>query len=159
MEDLKKYLAIDKHALDNELAQQAELYHRVAEEHVQAVAERDALKEELAATDADLDGAMRIKIEKEGLKVTEGMVKSRIQTDPRHEIAFKTYIDAKVRSDKLQALKEAFHSRANMIESLCKLYATNYFEQRAIKGDANTDRVSYQQTRQRLAAQRAKGTE
>src|SRR5258707_13843885 len=105
IENLRNYLEIDKHSLDDELVKQPSLFFDVSDAYVEAVAECDSCKEELATVDAELDGAVRLRLEHGDKKVTEAAVKHAIQTDEKHGAAFDTFILAKVRADKLKALK------------------------------------------------------
>ena len=147
--ELKRYLKIDKHRLDEELEEQPMLLFQISEAFVQASAERDTLKERLATMDAILDGTVRMKLERTQDKVTEAMVKTSIQTDPKHEAASAAYLKAKNQADLLAVLKEAFHSRGYMIRDLCTLYAANYYEQGSAKPTNDTNRATYSMGRQK----------
>ncbi len=163
LEQLKGLLVIDKHTLDDEIVKQPNLFFQVAEACADAVAERDACKEELETIDAELDGVVRRQFEKQqppttksrGTWPTEAMVKHAIQSHKRHGSAFDTYILAKTRADKLLALKDAFNQRNYMLRELAGLFAASYWENTAVKGDARTDKVVYERNRQRLAEARA----
>lgn len=147
--ELKQYLRINKHRLDEELEEQPMLLFQISEAFVQASAERDMLKEQLATIDATLDGKARTKLERTQDKVTEAMVKNSVQTSPDHEAASAAYLKAKNQADLLAALKEAFHSRGYMIRDLCTLYAANYYEQGSAKPTNNTNRATYSMGRQK----------
>ncbi len=150
---LKKYLLIDKSSLDDELAHQSEIFYRIAEAYVEAVAKRDMLKEDMATVDAMLDGQIRATAAE---KITEAQVKSKIQLDPTHQAASNSYFDAKTRADLLGALKEAFGQRSYLIRDLCQLYISNYYGANAVQGTSGTDAVAYRQRRHRLAEAREK---
>ncbi len=153
-ETLKERLRIDKSQLDREVSEQPMLFFDVAEAYEEAVAERDGLKEALATIDAELDGAVRVKLEKRHDKYTEAMVKNGVQLDPKHEKAFQAYIDAKTRAGKLESMKEAFKQRNYMVRELASLFVASYFEQSSIQGTNSTDRAVYEEQRQRLARAR-----
>lgn len=153
IDEFRRYLKIDKHALDQELEEQPMLFFKISEAFVKAAAERDMLKEQLATTDAQLDAVAR-----EGFadqKYTEAMVKNEVQTDKKHDTAMLKFLRAKEHADLLQALKEAFQTRSYMIRDLCSLYNANYFEEASVRGTPQTERATYNAGRQRLTEGRA----
>ena len=153
--ELRDLLEIDKHSLDDEIVKQPSLFFRVSEAFAEAVAERDGCEEELETIDAELDGEIRRELDRKTTKYTEAMVKNAIKTHDRHGPAFDTYILAKTRADKLQALKEAFQQRGYMLRDLASLYVASYYDNSSVQGTNNTDRAAYDRQRQRLAAARA----
>lgn len=148
--ELKAQLAIDKSVLDDEVIRQPVLFHDISEQLTDAIAERDAAKEDLAAMDADLDGIGRRKLAKLP-KVTEAMVANFVQTSDQHEKAFNSYLVAKTKADKLLALKEAFQQRSYMLRDLVSLYSANYFEESSIKPTKAVEASHYAANRARLA--------
>lgn len=152
IDEFRRYLLIDKNDLDTEVSRHASLFYEIGEAYTQAIAERDALKEMLATIDAQLDAMVREELE--GEKVTESMVKSRVQLHPNHATAFQAHLDAKLLADKLAALKESFHSRTYMLKELSALYLSGYFDRTSVQGTSVTDSAAYKRTRQRLAEAR-----
>ena len=150
LDKLKSLLAIDKASLDDEVSKQPMLFFEVSEAYIEAMAERDACKEELASVDAGLDSKVRKKLEKASEKITEPMVKNAIQIDKEHQEAFDTYMEAKIKADKLSVLKEAFDQRRSMLSSMVQLHSTSYWQQSSFG-----DKVIYTQTRQKLADARS----
>ena len=150
----KANLEIDRTSLDDELMRQPSLFYEIGEQFVMAASKRDALKEELATIDAELDGIGRATLEKRLEKVTEAMVKNYVQTHKRHASAFASYIQAKTECDLLQAMKEAFSQRSFMLRDLCSLYVANYFGETSYKSTQATEATHYSATRERLAAAR-----
>lgn len=155
-DEFRSYLKIDKNALDDAVIQQSMLYYQVSESYAQAAAERDSLKEALATTDAKLDGEVRKRLTKTDNKFTEGTVKSQIQIDPKHETAFKSYIESKERADILAALRDAFQTRAYMLRDLIQLHVTGFFQETSIKPDVQSDNFAYSERRRKLSEARAK---
>ena len=151
IDEFRKYLEIDKNDLDTEVSRHPSLLYEIGEAYVEAAAQRDALKEMLATIDAQLDSIVREELE--GEKVTESIVKSRIQVHPNHKAAFQAHIDAKELADKLAALKEAFHARSYMLRELAALFVSNYFSSTSVQ-DTTTDAAVYKRQRQRLAEAR-----
>jgi hypothetical protein len=153
-DEYRQYLKINKHALDQELEEQPMLLFQISEAFVQAAAERDMLKEQLATTDAKLDAETRNDLGDQ--KYTEAMVKNAVQTDKRHDGAMLRYLKAKEQTELLFALKEAFQTRSYMIRDLCSLYNANYFEEASVRGTGQTDRATYKTGRERIAEARAR---
>jgi predicted nucleic acid-binding Zn-ribbon protein len=150
IEEFRQYLKIDKSSLDDEVVQQPSLFYEVSESCAEASAERDALKEQLAVVDADLDKKIRSKNE----KGTEAQIKNQIQAHPDHQKAFAEWLDAKLLADKLTALKDAFKDRSFMIRELGSLFVSNYFEEGAVRTTAAQNHDVYALRRARLAAAR-----
>ena len=146
--EFRKYLVIDKHTLDDEIVRQPTLFEKVSDACVEAIAERDALKEELASVDAKLDGEIRAKLSAE--KATEGQIKSRIQVNNRHVVAMEHYLHAKQVADQFNVLKEAFEQRNFMLRKLVDLYTSNYFESSSVRSTAQEDRLVYERRRAKL---------
>lgn len=153
-ETLRDRLRIDKSQLDREVSEQPVLFYSAAEAYEDAVAERDTLKEALESVDAELDGVVRAKLDGKHDKITEAMVKSGIQLSPKHEKAFASFLEAKTRASKLEAMKDAFKQRGYMLRDLASLYVSSYFEQSSIRGTNSTDRAVYEGQRERLAQAR-----
>lgn len=153
VDEFKKYLAINKADLDEELIRQPTLFHEVSEAYTLAASERDAIKEDMAVIDAELDAEVRGKFEKAGNKYTEAMVKNEVQSHALHRQAFEVHAKAKLLADKLQALKDSFHQRRYMLQELCTLYATGYFESTS-GGSANARDAKYGIQRTKLAEKR-----
>jgi hypothetical protein len=152
IDEFKKYLRIDKQALDDEVIQQPELFFQVSEAYAQAVAERDALKEEVAFVDAVLYGDYR----RAEPKATDTSIKARMTAEPDHKKAFAEWLEAKEHADRLAAMKDAFFQRSEMLKTLGRLHASNYFEQTSVRATQSTDAMVYERQRKRLALQREK---
>lgn len=156
IDEFHQYLEIDKYKLDEVVIRQPSLFYEVSEELASANAERDALKEQIATTDAKLDIEIRKYHAKIGIKITDTSVKALIQADPDHEAAFKAYLTAKEYADKIGALKDAFHARGYMLRDLCSLYVANYFEEGSLRATNRTDLVHYNVQRDALSNERQK---
>lgn len=153
--ELQAQLAIDKSVLDDEVIRQPVLFYTISEQLTDAVAERDAAKEELGAVDAELDGVWRKKLAKIHAKVTEKMVENHVITSAEHEKAFNAYIASKTKADKLLALKEAFQQRSYMLRDLVSLYSANYYEETSIKPSKAQEASHYAANRSRISNARA----
>lgn len=150
LNDLQGQLSIDKLTLDDEVIRQPILFYEVSDQLTEAMAERDAAKEELAAVDAELGNKLRKKLSVGQTRVTEGLISSHVLTSPDHERAFNAYLEAKKRSDKLEALKDAFKQRSFMLRDLVSLYSANYYETTSIKPTQAQEASHYNSNRQRI---------
>lgn len=151
VEKLKALLAIDKNKLDDNISEQPMLFFEIAEACVDALAERDARKEDLATVDAELDGKVRLFLAKQQTKVTEAMVENAVQTNKEHEAAFEAYAKAKGQADLFLAMKDSFAQRSDMLRSMAQLFVASYFEHPSIQ----EDKARYEIGRERLTQARA----
>jgi hypothetical protein len=155
LEELHQGLTIDKLALDDEVIRQPSLFYQVSEQLTLAIAERDAAKEELANTDANLSQRWRKHLSKDGKRATDASVAQLVQTSDEHEKAFTQWLVAKTKADKLLALKDAFQQRSYMLRDLVTLYSANYFEDASLKPTKAQEASQYAANRARIANARA----
>ncbi len=154
--ELHQQLAIDKSVLDDEVIRQPMLFYMVSEALTTALAERDAAKEELNAVDADLGFKWRKRLSKDkSVRITEALLKDHIQTSADHEKAFDTWLAAKTKADRLQALKDAFQQRSYMLRDLVALYSANYYEVTSMKPTQAQEASHYAANRSRISNARA----
>ena len=141
-------LKIDKNSLDEELIKQPEIYHSISDEYALAISNRDAKKEQLETTDAELDAHYRTVPD----KVTETRIKNLVQVDPRHTQAFEAYNEAKLKAARLDALKEAFGQRSSMLKELAQLTISGFTSSNFVRESPSA--VQYNNTRAELAKAR-----
>jgi len=155
VEELRERLAIDKHSLDEEIEQQAEVYYVVAEAAVLAKSRMDAAEEDVKLIQAKLDPLIRAKLEKNEEKVTEAVVRSAIIQHPQSKEAVETARNIREEYEKLSALKDAFRQRSSMLRDLVELHVSGYYTDRSVRGSANkaSDHKA-DQVRQRLSEMR-----
>lgn len=151
-----KLLKIDKDALDDELVKQPGMFLRVAEEYARAVSARDGLKEAVDVVRAKSELDVRRRLEEDGAKVTESIVKATLELEKSYRRAVDAFLAAKEVADLAAAAKDAFAQRAYVLKDLCSLYVAGYFSTSAVKGpDAReVDEEGYQERRRMLAKQR-----
>jgi hypothetical protein len=154
---LRKCLRIDKLCLDDAIIENPQLILEVGDAHADAVGIRDTLKEQLAVIDAEIDGEMRL--DAGSKRITDTTVKAMILTDSRHDKAFRAYIQARIKADKLAALKAAFDDRRDALRDLAKLYVANYFDHSSIQGTSSEDKTVYDTRRRNMAEARGRRTE
>lgn len=155
LSDLQAQLAIDKSVLDDEVIRQPVLFYTISEQLTDAIAERDGAKEELNAVDAEMDAHWRKRLARTHDKVTEKLVSNFVQCSKEHEDAFKVWLTAKTKADKLLALKEAFQQRSYMLRDLVSLYSANYYEEASVKPSKAQDASHYAANRARMSNARA----
>lgn len=112
LECYRKFLSIDKTALDECLMEQPEVYHHVSNQYTLAVARRDLIKMELEEEIAVLDRSIRDKAAAEEEKLTEGAISNRIKVLPKIKEKSRRLLDAKLEADQWGALKEGFQQRS-----------------------------------------------
>jgi hypothetical protein len=132
--ELRGALQIDRDSLDEEMLRQPFLYLRVSEEYVLAASQRDAAKEELARTDAQLAAVYRKKAAKAAERTSEQKIGDLVIQDDAHISAHEAFADAKRRADTLYALKESYDQRGKMLRELGSLYVSGYFDRVTVKG-------------------------
>lgn len=135
MSSLRERLKIDKHALDEELVEQPQLFYHAAQQYVLASSRRDAAYDEIKLTEAALNEEVRRELLKLNDKVTEAMVNSSVISHPMRVKAIEDHLAAKKEADEWSALKEAFGQRAYMLRDLVQLFVANYFATSSVSTD------------------------
>jgi len=141
-------LKIDPDALDEALINQPMFFYQVGHQHAMAISIRDAAKQDLDKTDADLGLIVRHHLEEAGGKVTESLVASKVLLHERHTAAVEAYLTAKNNAEVWGAAKDATMQRSYVLKDLAALYVAGYYgatdavnaseRQRALAGDAKS---------------------
>lgn len=126
-ENMDAAIMIDKHALDDCLVQQPELFHKVAERLALEVSLRDEAKNELSIVMAEVDEIVRLHAETSGTKVTETAIKMQIQQHPDVVMARNVVMGLEKSVGLLQALKESYNQRSYALKDLVSLYLAQYY--------------------------------
>ena len=128
MNDLQEVLSIDVDNLDQELLEQALLFAEYGELLVEAEFKKDTAKERLEAVMAELDLEIRGNPEIFNIKkITESVVESTIKKQEIYKKASDNYLLAKKRHKTCKIALEALEHKKDMLESLLKLYLSNYY--------------------------------
>ncbi len=122
LENLRSQLQIDKDDLDTCLVEQPDLYYHVAENYVNAVARRDAVKLSIEQVTAELGEQMRKAAAAREEKLTESAITRKIADTPRLQEMEEQYLSLRLEADKWQALKEAFQQRSFMLRELVAIF-------------------------------------
>lgn len=114
---------IDKHSLDFELEQSADLLHIYGEAASIAEARTAALKENIKVIESVIDATIR----KEGGKITEAKIKNKIARHPEVVEASILYIKEKKNYEVLKTAYENIKNRKWTIESFFKMWISGYY--------------------------------
>lgn len=127
IEELEAGLAIDRGNLDEALIQQPEIFYRVSEQLVRVTSQRDAAKQALIETEAEVDQRLRVKARTDEIKKTETEFASEKILHPDAKAARYKLNELTTQMGTLEALKEAYQQRSYVLKELTALYAANYF--------------------------------
>ncbi len=146
--ELRQKLRIDKHALDDEVEHQPELYGEVAEAASLAKSQIESLEEQIKELEADLDTQARADAETEGDRITENEIKAIIASDKdRKEMVIKL-LDARYLQRRLEALTTSFRHRSYALRDMVDLFLASYYSSRSASGmrkerqEAEVDRIT-----------------
>lgn len=121
-EELRSFLSIDKHALDECLMEQPELYDRVAEAVANAEAERDSAQLSFDELAAEFDKTLRERAEKADKRVTDKNIEQQLKGLPKVQTAHRELLEKKKEAKLWRALEKAFEQRADMLKKLVDLH-------------------------------------
>lgn len=111
-------LAISEDTLSNDFMEQAGKYAWWATLAETAKAHRDNLEAIMDKVEAEADTRVRKKLDVEGIKITESLVKSRIKLDEQYQESLKAYVKAKKNASIIEKIVRAFDHRKEMLISL-----------------------------------------
>jgi hypothetical protein len=157
MENMDSAISIDKHALDDCVMQQPELFHRVAEKLALEISLRDEIKDQLSVVQAEVDETIRLEAAQSSTKMTEGAIKMQITMHPDVVMARSTLAKLNKSVGLLSALKESYSQRSYMLKELVSLYLAQYYGDETATASGAKDR-SYVNNRRAMQAERDKRT-
>lgn len=126
-QQISSQIKINRDSLDEEAINQPNLFFHASEAFALAVSVKDAKKQQLELTEAQLDKDIREEAAADEKKVTEPWVKQEIIRSQKYQRAAKEHIEATLTSNRWSALKEAYKQRADMLKVLQNLYCTGHF--------------------------------
>lgn len=147
-DELRHKLRIDKHALDDEVEHQPELYGEVAEAASLSKSQIDSLEEQIKELEADLDTQARADAENEGDRITENAIKAIIASDRDRKEMVIELLDARHLQRRLDALTTSFRHRSYALRDMVDLFLASYYSSRSASGmreerkEAEVDRIS-----------------
>jgi len=130
----ERALRIDRHALDDALEKQPDVFYRVANALALAISRRDLAKTRLQETEAEAEHEFRRSAARSGDKITEGEVKNAVRLDKGVQARQAKLHKLNTEVGQWGALKEAFTQRSYAIKDLSALYIASYYGD--IAGDA-----------------------
>ena len=146
--ELQTRLRIDKHALDDEVEQQPELYGEVAEAAALAKSQVESLEEQVKVLEATIDADAREQAGIADERITENEIKSMItNSEVRKEMIIKL-LNSRHLQRRLEALTTAFRHRSYALRDMVDLFLASYYSSRSAKGmgedqkTAEVDRIS-----------------
>ncbi len=130
--DLKKkaeeHLRVDPFSLVEDWEQQPHLFMFWSEKWVDAVLERENIKQRLEVLRARLDLDIRQNPESYGIsKITESVVDSVIKRHPKYQQLLAEYNRSCSEVNFLSSVREALNHKRKALESLTQLWVTGYY--------------------------------
>lgn len=122
----QKDLMVDADMLDLLWVRQPHLFMKYSEASAEANDLVRKKKNDLEVMDAKLDQEIRISLEGEGKKITEGGVKALILADDRHNTALIEYNDALYRADLCSSAVKAVEQKKAALQALVQLCLSGY---------------------------------
>ena len=147
---LERALRIDRHALDEALQQQPDLYYRGAQALALAKSRMDAAKEAAADLESDVEIGIREEVVAREEKLTEGAIKAMLRSDPQVREAAQKYLALKREVGQLSALVDSYEQRSYMLRELVGLYIAGYNSDNTAQ--RNHGNLLVERGRRRLAA-------
>lgn len=125
--NFEKDLSIDKYKLDQECITHSALYYHYSEMAAVAKNQVGILQDNLKLIMGEVNIAIRNKLMKDDVKITEALVNAEVEkstkvTDARDELR-----KAELNLTILQAGVSAFEHRKSQLDNLVKLYCAGYF--------------------------------
>ena len=147
-------ISINKHELDREWVEQANLMWKYAKAEADAEYEMDRAKERLELVKADLDKRMRLLLTGGDKKPTESVIASAVLLHDECKDASSGYLQAKHTYNVFRAAVKAIAQRKDSLENLVWLFGKEYFstpQNRSQEGNEGLRKSTRQSIRQRMA--------
>lgn len=127
LDQYRRLLKIDKHAIDEELMRQPTLYREVGDHYTLAVSQKDQAEAELKRIAATLDREIRDNMDPGEKKITEAGILAEIQTHADHRRQQRKIAYWRETASFWLNLKESFHQRSYMLREMTGLWISGYF--------------------------------
>lgn len=152
--ELEKVAGVDKHALDDNLEEQPDLFYRVSKACAIANSQADIAKMNIDELTARLDGTYREDFAKAGEKVTDTAVKQAIANDPEIRQATTDWLEKREIAARWMALKDTYVQRSYVMKELVTLYTVGYFSD-AVGGKARNQQSDVRENQAKSARTQA----
>jgi len=140
--EFRERLRIDRHSLDEEVEQQAELYGEVADAAVRAKSIVDSLEEQLKELESSLDVEAREEAEANQERTTENAIRAKVAGSDQRKIMVIRILESKDLQRRLDALATAFRQRSYALRDVVDLYLSSYYSSRSAEGSREDHRDS-----------------
>jgi len=130
--ELEERIAIDRDALDEEIVSFTSFFFHVGQGYAQAVAMRDAAKEDVSVYEANLSREVRAAAVNSGDKLTEAAITARVTADDGRVELYERYIQAKLTAERWNVLRDSWQQKGHMLRELVELHKINYFGDRPV---------------------------
>ena len=120
-------LSIDKYKLDQECVTHSALYYRYSELVANAKNQVGVLQDNLKLIMGEVNIAIRNKLTKDEIKITEALVNAEVEKSQKVSDAREELREAELNLARLQAGVSAFEHRKSQLDNLVKLYCSGYF--------------------------------
>lgn len=128
IEQFNAGLGIDKHALDDELANNPKVFEEIADALALAISRRDAASDEVKEIMAECDQSIRVGFEKEEKKKpAEPQIAQMVILHPDVKAAKARLRNREEDVGRLQAMKESYQVRGYAIKDMVSLHLASYF--------------------------------
>lgn len=149
--DFSADVEIDPNALDVEWMRQSSLFYKYGKMLAKARDEMDRAKSNVDLEEAKTSLVVRENPEKyvsEGLKITEGVISSVIESLPNVINAKKEYDSARYEFNLIQAAVSAMDQKKAALENLVRLNGQAYFSSPSVPRDLNKEWENKQKSKQ-----------
>lgn len=125
--ELEQGLLIDEYALDEALADQPDLFHRVGKRLEDLISLRDAAQSEFDDAAARASISIRTRARKREEKMAEGEINARVRLSDEYKTAYEKLADYKAQCGRYSRLEKSFEQRSRALGKLVDLYTAGYF--------------------------------
>ena len=134
LEQFQSKLRIDKHALDDEVEQQPEIFGETAEAAVMAKSQVESLEEQVKLLEASIDCNAREQARNDYARIKENEIKALVvNSEVRKEMIIKL-LNARHQHRQLEALTVSFRHRSYALRDMVDLYLASYYSSRSASG-------------------------
>jgi len=120
-------LRIDEHALQQECRNQPETFYHIARRVSKARADYEDARTHLKRTSAQAEIDIRQQAEESETRITEARVASLVLASQSVVLASDRVNDCRIAMEEIEALKEAYQQRKDMLRELVQLYISSYY--------------------------------
>ena len=152
--DYQKDLMVDADMLDLLWVRQPHLFMKYSEASAEANDLVRKKKNDLEVIDAKIDQEIRISLEGEGKKITEGGVKALVLADDRHNTALIDYNDALHRSELCAAAVKAMEHKKSALQSLVQLCLSGYTAMPKVPRDIKSELRKFDKKEEEVMAEK-----